>query len=96
VALLGAVGPLQFEVVQYRLESEYGAQSRLEPTPWRVIRWLRHPGGADPFSCNLPTGTAIALDAEGRPVALFPEVWLVKFFAERNEGWELAELPFPG
>ena len=30
--LLAAVGPLQFEVVQYRLENEYGAESRLEPT----------------------------------------------------------------
>ena len=30
VPLLAAVGPLQFEVVQYRLESEYGAPSRLE------------------------------------------------------------------
>ena len=26
--LLGAVGPLQFEVVQYRLQTEYGAESR--------------------------------------------------------------------
>ena len=38
--LLAAVGPLQFEVVQYRLESEYGAESRLEATPWTVVRWL--------------------------------------------------------
>lgn len=94
VALLGAVGPLQFEVVQYRLESEYGAQSRLEPAPWRVIRWLRHPGGASPLACNLPTGATIALDARERPVALFPEAWAVKFFAERNEGWEIAERPW--
>ena len=28
VPLLAAVGPLQFEVVQYRLQSEYGAESR--------------------------------------------------------------------
>ena len=34
VPLLAAVGPLQFEVVQYRLESEYGAPSRLESAPW--------------------------------------------------------------
>ena len=34
VPLLGAVGPLQFEVVQFRLESEYGAESRLESAPW--------------------------------------------------------------
>jgi len=40
VPLLAAVGPLQFEVVQYRLQSEYGAESRLEPAPWTVVRWL--------------------------------------------------------
>ena len=34
--LLAAVGPLQFEVVQFRLESEYGAASRLDPSPWSV------------------------------------------------------------
>src|SRR5256714_4257566 len=39
-SLLGAVGPLQFEVVQSRLQSEYGAESRLEHSPWKVIRWL--------------------------------------------------------
>jgi peptide chain release factor 3 len=38
--LLAAVGPLQFEVVQFRLESEYGAESRLEAAPWNVVRWL--------------------------------------------------------
>ena len=38
--LLAAVGPLQFEVVQFRLESEYGAASRLEAAPWTVVRWL--------------------------------------------------------
>ena len=33
VPLLGAVGPLQFEVVQYRMQTEYGAESRLEQPP---------------------------------------------------------------
>jgi len=32
--LLGAVGPLQFEIVQHRLQSEYGAESKLEPASW--------------------------------------------------------------
>src|SRR3954469_17838495 len=36
VPLLGAVGPLQFEVVQYRMQTEYGAESRLESSPWKV------------------------------------------------------------
>ena len=40
VPLLAAVGPLQFEVVQYRLQSEYGAESRLETAAWDRVRWL--------------------------------------------------------
>ncbi|MGH7969371.1 MAG: peptide chain release factor 3, partial [Limisphaerales bacterium] len=39
VPLLGAVGPLQFEVVQYRMQTEYGAESRLEQALWKVLRW---------------------------------------------------------
>ena len=35
VPVLAAVGPLQFGVVQFRLESEYNAVSRLEPAPWQ-------------------------------------------------------------
>ena len=38
--LLGAVGPLQFDVVQYRLKTEYGAESRLESANWELARWI--------------------------------------------------------
>ena len=37
VPLLAAVGPLQFEVVQYRLESEYGAASRIDDSSFLTI-----------------------------------------------------------
>src|SRR5882672_11360183 len=46
VPLLGAVGPLQFEVVQYRLQTEYGAESRLEQGPWKILRWVTTQNGA--------------------------------------------------
>ncbi|MDQ3815939.1 MAG: peptide chain release factor 3, partial [Armatimonadota bacterium] len=45
VPLLAAVGPLQFEVVQYRLESEYGAEARFEATPYITARWCRAKDG---------------------------------------------------
>jgi peptide chain release factor 3 len=38
--ILGVVGRLQFEVIQYRLESEYGVKTLLEPMPFELIRWL--------------------------------------------------------
>ena len=40
--ILAAVGPLQFEVFQYRLENEYGAEAELGPTEWKFVRWV-HP-----------------------------------------------------
>jgi peptide chain release factor 3 len=39
-AILGAVGPLQFDVVAYRLEHEYGAQVRLLPAGYYAARWI--------------------------------------------------------
>ena len=38
--ILGAVGQLQFEVVVYRLEHEYGAQVRLLPVSYEGARWV--------------------------------------------------------
>ncbi|MBK1684626.1 peptide chain release factor 3 [Rhodoferax fermentans] len=38
--LLGAVGQLQFEVVQHRLKSEYDADVRLESSQYTGARWI--------------------------------------------------------
>ena len=60
--LLAAVGPLQFEVVQFRLESEYGAVSRLESAPWTVVRWLPTDIKEDDLDAlSLPTGARARL-----------------------------------
>ena len=95
--LLGAVGPLQFEVVQYRLQSEYGAESRLEPAPWDVLRWLAPDAPADALAGRLPSGTSLATDAEGRPCLLFPSEWAVSYFRKQNPTVVLSDVPFaPG
>ncbi len=38
--LLGAVGQLQFEVVQHRLKAEYGAEARIEGSKYNLARWV--------------------------------------------------------
>jgi peptide chain release factor 3 len=43
--ILGAVGVLQFEVVQYRLRDEYGVESAFEPVQVHNARWVH---GDDP------------------------------------------------
>lgn len=92
VPLLAAVGPLQFEIVQYRLEAEYGAASRLEAAPWTVTRWL-HPS-TDTESLMLPTSVKPAIDGLGRKVILLPDEWSLRYFLDRNEGVEVSDLPF--
>ena len=93
VPLLGAVGPLQFEVVQYRMQTEYGAESRLEPGSWKVIRWVTNDDGSGITETMLPTGARLAFDAANKPVLLFPEQWSCDFFAQRNPKVQLAALP---
>lgn len=91
VPLLGAVGPLQFEVVQFRLQTEYGAESRLEQAPWSIIRWVVSGGPVD--EGILPTGARLAIDAKGQQVILFQEQWACDFFAQRNASIQLSALP---
>jgi peptide chain release factor 3 len=94
VPLLAAVGPLQFEVVQYRLESEYGAASRLEAAPWNVVRWL--PAWVkeeDLDAIQLPTGSRIAQDTDDNPVVLFANEWSMNYFGQTNPKMELLTLP---
>src|SRR5690242_2112166 len=93
VPLLGAVGPLQFEVVQYRMQTEYGAESRLEQGQWKVIRWLAMENGTPFDDSTLPTGARVAFDAANRPVILFQDQWSCDFFAQRNPKVHLSTLP---
>ncbi len=96
VPLLAAVGPLQFEVVQYRLESEYGAASRLEAAPWTVVRWLPADTTEEELDgLQLPTGSKLAFDSDQKPVALFANEWSTNYFSQTNPKTTLSNLP-PG
>ena len=97
--LLAAVGPLQFEVVQWRLQSEYGAESRLTPTPWTVLRWLtipeamKGPKGFDYTRLIVATGVSFGADRFDNPLALFPNDWTMRYFLEKNPELKLRDQP---
>ena len=94
VPLLGAVGPLQFEVVQFRLESEYGAMSRLEAAPWTIARWLPTDMKEDELDALLlPTGARLAYDIGKNPVVLFTNEWSANYFGQTNKLIPLSALP---
>jgi peptide chain release factor 3 len=92
--LLAAVGPLQFEVVQYRLKSEYGANSKLETAPWQILKWIEpHPSLKNPSSLILASGVSLGTDTHERPVVFFPNDWTLRYFIEKNPELKLHELP---
>ena len=87
--ILAAVGQLQLEVVQYRLEHEYGVQTRIEPLGFNVARWV---SGGWPalekvgriFNCKT------VRDAWDRPVLLFKNDWNLNQLAEDHPDLELS------
>ncbi len=92
--LLAAVGPLQFEVVQYRLQSEYGAKSRLDPAPWTLLKWLEpHPALKNPAALVVASGVSFGTDKFEQPIALFPNDWTMRYFLEKNPEMKLHDLP---
>jgi peptide chain release factor 3 len=91
--LLGAVGPLQFEVLQYRLRDEYKAESILEMMSWRVLRWIESSLESEDLKQLLPYGAALALDDQGRRVVLFDSDWSLKYFSERNPDIMFSDSP---
>ena len=94
--VLAAVGPLQFEVVQYRLENEYGAATRLERTDWKLVRWV-HPGtDLKQLSAKLlPTTTFLAEDTRQQPAIIFANDWALNYFAEQHKEVKLLDEPWP-
>jgi peptide chain release factor 3 len=98
--ILAAVGPLQFEVVQHRLQAEYQAESGLEPCPWNIVRWWTPTPGTQAaktkdYLPDLPMDTALGYDRDEAPVVLFANEWGIRHFTQRNPDVTLSDTPTP-
>ena len=72
--ILAAVGQLQFEVVQFRLQNEYNVETRLEMLPYSVARWVD--GGWEALEkAGRLFNTVTVKDSWDRPVLLFRNEW---------------------
>ena len=87
--ILAAVGQLQLEVVQHRLENEYGVETRLEPLGYQVARWVN--GGWTALeSVGRLFNCKTVQDAWSRPVLLFKNTWNLHQLEEEHAALELS------
>ena len=80
--IVGAVGPLQFEVMADRLGGEYALDVLFEPAPYAEARWLvGSKADIDDFAGK--HRTSIAEDIDQQPVFLAKSAWEIGYLTER-------------
>ena len=83
--LIGTVGQLQFEVIQYRLLNEYGAQCRWEPISLYKACWIESDDEAVLEAFKKRKHQFMAIDRDGRDV----------FLADSGYVLQMAQSDFP-
>jgi peptide chain release factor 3 len=85
--VLGAVGALQFEVLQHRLKAEYSVDIRIERLPYQHARWLKGANlDADRFERR--EDSRCLLDRDENPVILFKSDWAMRWATENYKDLE--------
>jgi len=91
-AIVGVVGALQLDVLQARLEAEYGLPVAFEPTRFSLCRWISAENPADLETFMDRHRSAIANDLDGAPVFLSPSQFSLEYDAERTPGLILKDV----
>ncbi len=91
VPIVGAVGLLQFDVLLFRLENEYGVPCRLEPLPFKLARWVR--GSEAAIEALVEGRSRLRLyDAKGGSILLFEDEWALRHSLEKSADLEFLEV----
>ena len=88
--IVGVVGTLQFDVLEYRLKNEYGVDIRMEGLPYQYIRWIVGED-VDVKALDLSSDTKRVQDMRGRPLLLFTNSWNIQWALDHNKGLRLEE-----
>jgi len=82
--IIGTVGELQFEVIEYRLLHEYGAKARFESKPYSKACWLTSTNSEKLEEFIRLKNNFIAYDKDKNPVFLAETDWILRMNMENN------------
>src|SRR5690606_27771811 len=73
--VVGAVGALQFDVLDERMKAEYGLDVIFETSPYQAARWVSADARADIDAFVEKSAAQIAEDVDGAPVYMGKSDW---------------------
>ena len=76
--IIGTVGQLQFEVIQYRLENEYNAKCRWEPVHLYKACWIESDDEAELEMFKKRKAQYMAFDKDGRDVFMADSAYVLQ------------------
>jgi peptide chain release factor 3 len=82
--IIGTVGALQFDVIQYRLQHEYGAACRYEPVSLHKACWVTCDDDKVMREFLSRRSKDIARDKDGHLVFLAESAWALKMAQENH------------
>ena len=88
--VVGVVGVLQFDVLQFRMKSEYGVEYIRRDMPHELIRRVQNPE-FDAADYNFTGDTRWVKDVRGRDLLIFNGAWTVRWAQEKNPDLVLTE-----
>lgn len=89
--IVGAVGTLQFDVLEYRMKNEYGVDLKLIQLPYQHLRWVDETSTADFAKLDLTSDSKRVEDLRSRKLILFTSYWNIGWAEEHNKGLVLSE-----
>ena len=90
--IVGVVGVLQFEVLEYRLKNEYNVEIIRENLPYEHVRWVENDEeDFDIKKLQLTSDTKIVEDLKGNSLLLFTSPWNITYATNHNENLRLAD-----
>jgi peptide chain release factor 3 len=82
--VVGAVGALQFDVLDERMKAEYGLDVIFEPSPYQAARWISADARNDLDAFVEKSSAQLAEDVDGAPVFLGKSAWEIGYVQEKN------------
>jgi len=87
---VGVVGMLQFDVLQFRMESEYGVKYHKQDTPHCLVRFVEE-SETELKNLNLMQTTKWVQDRRGRDLLIFTAEYEINWALDKNPGLVLKE-----